>query len=88
MWGLSTADIVTYEGAWHQQAGSTVIRDPYDRQLWGPVLEFALRFPPLGRFVRRIALTRVTLAGMAVVVCARCSEQALERTIQEEGIAR
>ena len=86
MLGLSTADIVAFERAWHQRAAKPVLRDPYARHLCGPLLGFALRFPPLDRLLCGTLLRRIMPASMVVVARARYAEQLLERAIEEEGV--
>lgn len=86
--GLSTADIVAFERAWHEGAGPSVLRDPWASSLCGPALGLALRFRPLAWMVCSTLLREVMPASMVVVVRARHVEQALERSIREDGIVQ
>lgn len=82
---VSTADVVASARAWHMRNPIRIFEDPYAKKLCGPVLGFALIFPPFRWLLFKIALAAVLPASMCVIMRARYSEQALESAI-EEGI--
>ena len=83
--GLSTADIVAFERAWHRQVSTPVLDDPYAQHLCGWPLRLACRYRTLGWIVARVALRRIMPASMVVVARARYAERALERAV-EDGV--
>ena len=79
---VSTADVVASARAWHMRNPIRIFEDPYAKKLCGPVLGFALIFPPFRWLLFKIALAAVLPASMCVIMRARYAEQALERAIE------
>ena len=83
--GLSTAEIVAFERAWHRRVSTPVLDDPFAQHLCAWPLRLASRNRALGWFMARVALRRIMPASMVVVARARYAERALERAV-EDGV--
>ena len=80
---VSTADFVASARAWHMRHKIRIFEDPFAKKLCGPVLGFALSFPPFRWFLFNVTLGALLPVGMCVIMRARYAEQALERAVEQ-----
>ena len=84
---VSTADIVCAARGWHLREPTPIFEDPYAKLLCGRFLGLALRFPPLGGLLIKLALGPVMRASLCVLMRSRYTEQALESAV-DEGVGQ